>query len=127
MFMLTESKPDRENNHQSRCGPLPLWKAIVDRFQAAAGEPQRVLTPVTRQKAKNRRRAQNCISGLVKEAAETGRVVEGRLDLYPIVDKFVEDLFLRDDDLSSRWEEESRRCGALDELTDFSFPADAAA
>ncbi len=121
-FRLTKTKPDRENNHQTRAETLPAWKRITRRFIKDAGLPgeklERRKPPLKRININDPRGLKTIQCVLGRSAGRRGHQIN---DFEDIIDE-LRDLNSMNPDLEHRWQEKWR-LAAIDAGT-YIKPAD---
>lgn len=114
VFMLTDGPPDRENKHQSRSAPLPIWAELMTRFQTAAGEPRRELVPVRRGLASYRQLYWFIFGAITTAAARLGLMVRCVDDCLAVLRRLQENSGRPESEIAEKCEEKMRKFGTWD-------------
>jgi len=124
-FRITQGKPDRANQHQSRAATHPMWSRIVSIGRDKIGESEKPLKRLDRSNLDESRAIMQII-GLVTSIADRRQTIcETKADVGRLIDETMENHQIEDAMIQERFMKKAKASGTWQEI--FSFPGKEAA
>jgi|GEM_PF-1807802 len=120
-FVMTTSKIDRVNKHQSRAERHPDWMKVVGTFRTLIGTPTEPLRKIERGQLTCLKAGQMALGYLTSFAAQTGRLIETASDLLDTAKALFEINGFSDEMIHSKWLKKALAAGTLNEPQSFDF------